>query len=437
MKKYLENKSLKDKLLLVVLAMIFIRLGSIIPLPGVNTDYMKALMDNNGLNFLHMITGNSFSQMSLFALSISPYITASIIIQLLTVVFPSLESLRKDGKTGKEKIEKITIGVGICLAFLQSLFMAIGFGGRGLLNPYSWWMVLTMTVVWTAGAALLMYIGNCITKLEIGNGISYILLCNILSTFPSDIISMYEVLIKGKAIAFQLLTTGVILTITVALVVACIILSTSVRKIPMTFSTKINERSVKQDLPIALNTCGVIPIIFAGSLMSLPILVARFIPNVAWLSKTANYFNQGNWFNIDRPKYTLGIAIYIILTYCFTLFYININFNAVEIANNLKQQGATIPGIRPGKPTSDYINSIAVRLALVGATFTLIIILTINALCNISNLGGLSIGGTSILICVSVIIEGSKIFKTALQSERSKNYYKNKKGNAICLFGLE
>jgi len=434
MKEIMKNREIRNKILIIIGAMIFIRIGSVIPLPGINTDYMKTLLSNSGLTFFNMVTGNSFSQMSLFALSISPYITASIIIQLLTVVFPSLEELSKDGKTGREKLEKYTNFVGIGLAFIQSLFMAIGFGGRGLFSVYTWWMVLIMTFTWTVGAAILMFIGNKITKMELGNGISYILLCNILSTFPGDIFSLYEVFMNGKTIPYQIVNGMIIIILLITLVSACVILSLSERKIPIIFSGKMNGFSPKQDLPIPLNTCGVMPIIFSSSILSLPILISSFFPDLIWLSETSKYLSQNQWFKPESIKYTLGAFIYILLTYFFTTFYLNVNFNTIEMSNNLKAQGAVIPGIRPGKPTAEYIEKISTKIAFVGTTFMLIIILSLNAICNISGIGTLSIGGTSILICVSVVVDSSKVLKTMIQSSKSRTYYMTKKENTTSLF---
>ena len=433
--KFIKERSLKQKLLIIIAAMFFIRLGSVIPIPGVNAEYMHSIMESSGLGFFNMLTGNSFSQMSLFALSISPYITASIILQLLTIVFPSLEELRKDGKTGRDKIEKYTIILGIILAFIQSLFMSIAFGSQGLLTPYTWWMVAVTTIIWTTGAGILTLIGTKITKLEIGNGISYILLCNILSTFPNDIFHLYNAFIMNHKAVYIIINIILTLGFMILLISACVVLSTSIRKIPMTFSRKM-VGNVKQDLPIPLNTCGVIPIIFSSSIISMPILISSFWPNVGWLNEVSKYLNQSYWFIPGMFHYTFGIFIYIILTYFFAMFYLNINFNTIEIANNLKTQGAVIPGIRPGKPTSDYIQKIANRLAILGTTFTLAIILITTFICNITGLGSLSIGGTSILICVSVIMETEKVFKTALQSERSKVYYKSKKGESYSFLGL-
>ena len=434
MKELFKNKELRKKILIIFAAMVFIRMGSVIPIPGVNTEYMKEIMSNSGLGFLNMITGNSLSQMSLFALNISPYITASIIIQLLAVVFTSLEEMRKDGKTGREKMERITMVTGVVLALLQSLFMTIGFGKQGLLTNYTWYTVAIMTIAWTAGAALLMFIGNKITKMEMGNGISYILVCNILSTFPNDILTIREVIIDGKIIPYQIVNSVIAGAVLFVVIAICVVLSTSVKNIPITFSGKMSGRTIKQDLPIMLNTCGVMPIIFSSSLMSIPILISAFFPNVKWLAEASEYLSQSHWFDGDHLKYTAGVVIYIILTYLFTYFYLNISFNATEITQNLKQQGAMIPGIRPGKPTKDYLEKTSFQIAMLGSTYMLLIILITNAICNATGVGILSIGGTSILICVTVVIESSKILKTAIQSAKSRSYYTEKKGSALRLW---
>lgn len=292
-----------------------------------------------------------------------------------------------------------------------------------------------MTAIWTSGAAILIFIGDRITKMDIGNGISYILLFNILSTFPRDLTSIYQVFVMNRPIGYRVLNTLLAACSLIVLIIACIILSTSVRKIPMTFSGKMDGRSPRQEFPVPLNLCGVIPVIFTSSIMSMPILISGFMPNIKWLSNLSRYLSQQNWFNPASMKYTIGMIPYVLLTYFFTTFYLNVNFNAIEIANNLKQQGAVISGIRPGKPTQEYIEKIAIKMAVLGTTCTLGVILVTCAVCNLSGLGSLSIGGTSILICVSVIIESSKIFKTAIQSSKNRSYYKRRKGEAS-LFGL-
>ena len=414
-----KDKELMKKILIILISMIFIRIGSVIPLPFINTTIVNDFFNNSGFGFLNLITGNSMSQMSLFALSISPYITSSIVVQLLTISIPSLEELSKDGKSGQNKIKTITNVIAIVLAFVQSISFAIGFGKQGLLNPFNIQTIILSTLIWTIGSGILIFIGEKITKLNLGNGISYILLFNILSTFPNDVFSLKEVFIDGKILAVKLLNIFIILIIFFLLISACVFLSTTEKRIPMTFSRRIGNFENKNYLPIPLNTCGVMPIIFSSSIMSLPMIINIFINNDI-LSKINNYLNQSNWFNLSNLKYSFGIIIYIGLTYLFTSFYLDINFNVIEISKNLKTQGATISGIRQGNPTTEYLRKITRKLAFIGTTISLLIIISIMILTHSFGISSLSIGGTSILICVSIVLESKKAIQTEIHNAKNR-----------------
>ena len=418
----LKDKELMKKLAFIFLSMIFIRIGSVIPLPFIDTSIVKDFFNNSGFGFLNLITGNSLSQMSFFALSISPYITASIIIQLLTVSIRRLEELSKDGKTGQDKIQMITNVIAIIFAFAQSIGLAIGFGKQGMLRPFTWYTVLLCVFIWTIGSGILIYIGEKITKFNLGNGIS--------SVFPNDILSLKEVFIDNKIPAVQILNGTVISVILIILIFSCIFLSTTEKRIPMIFSRKVNGFTNKNYLPIPLNTCGVMPIIFSSSVMSLPIIIGMFINNNI-LTTINQYFNQSNWFDFNNLKYTLGAIVYIGLTYLFTLFYLEINFNVYEISQNLKMQGATIAGIRQGNPTSEYLGKITKKLALTGTTISLLIIISIMVLTHSFGISSLSIGGTSILICVAIILESKKAIQTEFDSAKNRSYISSQKS----LFG--
>lgn len=426
----LRDKELMKKLLFIFLSMIFIRIGSVFPLPFIDTSVVKDFFNNSGFGFLNLITGNSLSQMSFFALSISPYITASIIIQLLTVSIKRLEELSKDGKTGQDKIQMITNVIAIIFAFAQSIGLAIGFGKQGMLRPFTWYTVLLCVFIWTIGSGILIYIGEKITKFNLGNGISYILLLNILSVFPNDILSLKEVFIDNKILSVKILNGFVIAIILILLIYSCIFLSTTEKRIPMIFSRKVNGFTNKNYLPIPLNTCGVMPIIFSSSVMSLPIIIGMFINNNI-LTTINQYFNQSNWFDFHNLKYTLGAIVYIGLTYLFTLFYLEINFNVYEISQNLKMQGATIAGIRQGNLTSEYLGKITRKLALIGTTISLLIIISIMVLTHSFGISSLSIGGTSILICVAIILESKKAIQTEFDSAKNRSYINSQKS----LFG--
>ena len=418
-----KNKSLRKKILILIGTMTLIRIGSQIPIPGVNTEYMKVILENSGLSFINMMTGSSFSQMSLFALSISPYITASIVFQLLAIAVPAIEEWHKDGKTGKEKLERATVILAMVLALIQALFMSIGLGRQGLLEPYTWWMAMITTTIWTGGAGLLIYIGNRITKLNIGSGISYILLFNILSTFPQDLYTLYEIFMSGKKIQFQIVYAVIIAMIFAAIVIACIGIHLAAKKIPTTFSGKMaNGYTYKHDLPIPLNACGVMPIIFSGTIISVPLMISNFLPEVSWLNKLSMYLNERNWFNTITPQYSLGAILYIVLTLVFAVFYLDITLNPMEMANNLRQQGAVIPGIRPGKPTADYLKNTIKKVGMFGAVLVLALILVMTLICNCSGASSLSIGGTSILICVNVVIDSAKAIRIEQQSSNPYAY---------------
>lgn len=426
-----KDKELTKKILIILVAMIFIRIGSVIPLPFINTTIVNDFFNNSGFKFLNLITGNSLSQMSLFALSISPYITSSIVVQLLTIAIPSLEELSKDGKSGQNKIKTITNAIAIVLAFIQSISFAIGFGKQGLLNPFNIQTIILSTLIWTIGSGILIFIGEKITKLNLGNGISYILLFNILSTFPNDVFSLKEIFIDGKILAIKLLNIFIILIIFFLLISACVFLSTTEKRIPMTFSRRIGNFQNKNYFPIPLNICGVMPIIFSSSIMSLLMIINIFINNNI-LSKINNYLNQSNWFNLNNLKYySFGIIIYIGLTYLFTSFYLDINFNVIEISKNLKTQGATISGIRQGNPTTEYLRKITRKLAFIGTTISLLIIISIMVLTHSFGISSLSIGGTSILICVAIILESKKAIQTEIDSAKNRSYINSQKS----LFG--
>ena len=418
-KRRLEDLSLWKKLFIVAAFIIIIRAGSVIPLPFVNADYMQLLLGSDGLGFFNSVTGRSFYQMSIFALSISPYITASIIIQLLSIVIPRLEAIRKEGKSGEDKIKKITAVTGIILAFVQSVGMAAGLGAGGLIEPYNVWTVIGATVIWTLGAAAIIGIGTFISMLNIGNGISIILFANIVSSLPGDVLTVKSVLINNRTAAGMIVNSCIVAIVFVAVLGACVILSNTVKKIKVIQSRKLYG-SAESTFPIPLATCSVMPIIFASSILSMPILISRFVPSLqsGIPMHVIRMLNSSYWFRPDMPYYTAGIVIYAALTTFFAYFYLTIGFNSIEIANNFKKSGTIIPGIRPGAPTADYIDKTSTRVALVGNTIMTALILFMHLVCNANNLGALSIAGTSVLICVNVILEEKKLAESTLLVKR-------------------
>ena len=425
-------KDLRRRIGFTFLMLIVVRLGSLLPVPGINGSAFASLFENsdNALNFFDSITGGSFSAMSVFALNITPYITSSIIMQLLTIAFPKLEEMQRDGEQGRKKMTQITRYLTIALALGESIAMAIGFGRSGYLVTYSVPFINYVLVVaaLTAGSAVLMWIGERITEKGIGNGISIVLTINIVSRIPSDLTKLYEQYMKGRTIPKATLAGIVIAAIIVALVVFVVILQSAERRIPVQYSNKIQGRRQvggnSSVIPMKVNTAGVIPVIFAQSLLQTPImLVQMFDKNgvQGFWGKVLNGMNQSNWFNPANWIYTIGAVVYVLLIIGFAYFYTEITFNPLEIAENLKRSGGFIPGIRPGKPTSDYLTAILKHVIFIGAIGLSIVALlpiVFNGLVGAS----VSFGGTSIIIIVGVIVETLKQVESQMMVRNYKGF---------------
>ena len=397
------------KLIAIFAILIVIRIISAIPLPFVDKTYLETMRSSiMSSGMIGMMTGASFSRMSLFALSISPYITASIVIQLLTVCVPSLHELQQDGKTGQDKYKKIITWTGIAIALLQAIFTAIGLGRQGLIKPFNPWMVALAALLWTAGAACLILIGNFLDLFGMGNGISWLLLCNIISTIPSDAKAYYELYMKGKPFLVGFTFAFGFLLVFAILIYVCTVISTSTRNVPVVYSGKLAGKisAAKSVIPIPLVTCSVMPIIFAGTLCSMFQMIIQITKTTnPVIVNLAKFLTATNWFNRSHMIYTLGVIPYIALTYLFTAFYLGISFNAAEIANNLKESGATIPGIRAGQATREYLQKIIFDVAMWGNTCLVGIIVAMYAITGFSGMSSISMGSTSAIIVVSILNE--------------------------------
>lgn len=407
LKNFIQTLEIWQRLVIIIAIMVFIRVGSLIQIPFVNAEYMQSLLGNSNIGMLSILTGNSLTQMGIFALSISPYISASIIVQLLTVIFPALEEMAKDGKTGQENYKKIIRFSGIGLALIQSLAMALGFGSSGLIAPYSAYTVCSAVAIWTIGAIILIVIGEFLDMFELGSGISMILFVNIISTVPGDVKSIYDMYIHGKNIGTTCVTAIIALGIALAVLAACNILTSAERRIKVMTSMRVGGGGNTTTMPIPFLTCSVMPMIFTSTILSIPVLLARFIPamQIGIANDIVSACSQSNWFNVDKPFYSLGIIAYIGLNLLFTYFYLMIQYNPIEIADNLKKSGSVIPGIRAGKPTADYIAKITKQTATAGSMCLVGLILATTCLMNLCGLGGMALGGTSAIIAVSVINE--------------------------------
>ena len=421
-----KNKDIRKKLLYTLMMLVVVRIGSLLPIPGVDTEYFSTLLSgiNNGdLSYLSAFTGGSFEKMSLFALSITPYITSSIIMQLLTIAIPKLEEMQKEGEDGRKKIASITRYVTIGLALIESVAMAIGFGKQGLIKGYADMStihyvssIVVVVAALTGGSALLMWIGERITENGVGNGISIVLLINIISGMPNDFATLYSTFVAKGVLA-----GAVILAILILMVVLVCFLQDGERRIPVQYSQKVTGRKSmggqSTHIPLKVNTAGVMPIIFASSLMQFPVIIVQLFSSTTY--EWTKYLSSSYWCKVATPKYSLGLLLYIVLVIVFAYFYTSITFNPVEVADNMKRAGGVIPGITPGKSTSEYLNKILNYIVFVGAVGLMIIAL-IPIMCSGFFNASVSFGGTSIIIIVGVVLETLK----QIEAQMCNRYYR-------------
>ncbi len=423
-------EEVRKGLIFTFLMLIVIRLGSLLPVPGINgqelSKFMESLSSTGGFSFFSAMTGGSFEQMSVFALSITPYITSSIIMQLMTIAIPKLEEMQKDGEEGRKKIAEITRYVTVGLSLAESIALAIGFGRSGYLLTYNFGSVLVVVAALTAGSAFLMWIGEQITTYGVGNGISIVLVINIVSRIPSDLASLYSQFVANKKLAPALLAAVIIIAVIVITIVLVVILQDAERRIPVQYSKKTVGRKQyggqSSHIPLKVNTAGVIPVIFASSLLQFPIVIASILGKGGGTgigSQILNAMNSNNWCNPQTPVYSIGFVVYILLIVFFAYFYTSITFNPLEVSDNMKKQGGFIPGIRPGKPTTEYLNSILHYVIFIGAV-GLVIVSAIPIFFNGVAGAKVSFGGTSLIIIVGVILETIK----QIESKMQVRYYK-------------
>ena len=415
-RKAFKIKDIRKKIGYTFLMLIVIRIGSQLPTPGVNGEYIKNFFAQNtgeAFNLFNAFTGGSFEQMSVFALSITPYITSSIIVQLLTIAIPQLEEMQRDGETGRKKIVAITRYLTVGLALIESGAMAVGFGRQGLLVKYNFVNAAIVVLTLTAGSAFLMWIGERITEKGVGNGISVILLINIVSTMPNDFKNLYTQFMKGRDFVRFTLVGLIILAVVVITVVFVCALQGAERRIPVQYAKTVRGRKTmggqSSHIPLKVNTAGVIPVIFASSILSVPQIVVNLfnIKTSGVGAKIIQGMSQGYWFNRSYPWASIGLIVYILLVFFFAYFYTAITFNPMEIANNMKKSGGFVPGIRPGQSTQDYLNKILNYIIFIGAV-GLIIVACIPMFFSGFFGANVSFGGTSLIIVVGVVIETIK-----------------------------
>ena len=429
-KNMFKLKEIRQKLLYTLMMMVVIRIGSQLPAPGIDRTYFSnwfAAQTGDAFSFVDAFTGGSFLNMSILALNITPYITSSIIIQLLTIAIPKLEEMQREGEEGRKLLVSITRYVTVALALMEAAAMAIGFGRQGLLQEYNAINIIMVICTLTAGSAFLMWVGEQITEKGVGNGISIVLAINIISRMPQDIASLFSQFVFGKTIAIGAVAAVIIIAIIVLMVVMVIILNDAERRIPVQYAQKIQGRRLvggaSSVIPLKVNTAGVMPIIFASSLMEFPVIIstlAGYKGTGIW-SEVLRYLSSSYWCNPSQPKYTIGLLVYIVLLVFFAYFYTSITFNPLEIADNLKKRGGFIPGIRPGKPTSEYLTRILNYIIFIGAIGLTIVGILPFIFRGVFN-ASVSFGGTSLIIVVSVVLETIKQIESMMMVRNYKGF---------------
>jgi preprotein translocase subunit SecY len=410
----LKITELRQKVVFTLAMFIVFRAGAHIPVPGVNASVIEQLFTSGNLfGLLDLFAGGALSKFSIFAMSITPYINSSIIMQLLTIVVPKFEQWAKEGEEGRKKISQITRYGTVLLGFIQALGMAYGLRAA-VINP-GIGSVLLIALTLTAGTVFLMWLGEQITEKGIGNGISLIIFAGIVSRLPDGLYVMYQYLAAGTISIFNVL---LFLIIAVAMIVFVIAIQQGQRKIQVQYAKRVVGRKTygghSTHIPLKVNQAGVIPIIFASSVLMFPVTIAQFI-DVAWVKTVAGWFAWGT------PLQTLLYALMIVF---FTYFYTAVTLNIPDMAENMKKYGGFIPGLRPGKPTADYLERVMSRITQAGAIFLALIAILPNFVAGVTNIQGVYFGGTALLIVVGVALDTMKQIESLILMRHYQGFMK-------------
>jgi len=419
LKSSLKAGDLRKRILFTLMMFFVFRIGAHIPTPGINTDAIEALIKGgagNILGFFDVISGGAFKRFSIFAMSITPYINASIIMQLLTVVIPKLEKLQKEGEEGRKKITQYIRYATIALGFIQALGMAFTLRAAGALTNPGIGSYLMIAVTLTAGTAFLMWLGEQITEKGIGNGISLLIFAGIVASLPGALYRIYESVVAGTVNIFSVILLVVIAALVIAAIVA---VNEGQRRIPVQYAKRVVGRRVyggqSTHIPLKVNQAGVIPVIFASSILLFPSTVAQFFPNNAVSQWITDVFRWGG------PTHTIMYALLIIF---FTYFYTAITFNPMDVADNMKKYGGFIPGLRPGRPTAEYLDKILTRVTLSGAIFLALIAVLPTFVLLTTKIQNVYFGGTGLLIVVGVALETMKQIESHLLMRHYQGFMK-------------
>ena len=392
------------------------RAGIHIPVPGVDASVIESLFTSGNLfGLLDLFAGGALSKFSIFAMSITPYINASIIMQLLQSVVPQFEAWSKDGEDGRKKIAKVTRYGTVVLGFVQAAGMAFALRANNALVNNDFLSVFVVAIILTAGTCLLMWIGEQITAYGIGNGISLIIFAGIVARLPDGLETIYQYIQNGTINMFQAFLFAVIALAMIAVVVA---VTQGQRRIPIQYAKRVVGRKMygghSTFLPLKVNQAGVIPIIFASSVLMFPVTIAQFIDN-EYVHKVADLFTWGT---------PLQTALYALLIFIFTYFYTAISINITDMADNMKKYGGFIPGIRAGKPTADYVDNVMTKITLAGAVFLAVVAIIPNFLGSITGVQGVYFGGTALLIVVGVALDTMQQIESLMVTRHYKGFVK-------------
>ena len=416
-------EDLREKILYTLLIIVIFRVGSAIPVPFLDTSALSALMNANSGNligYLNMLTGGVLSQATIFSLSISPYITASIVIQLLAVAIPALEKMSKEGPEGRKKLNKITRYTTVGLGLIQAYAYYVTLKSYNAIEKFdNKWenalVVVTILFMFTAGAMLTMWLGERIDEKGIGNGISMLLFAGIVSGGPRLVTTLWAYLASGQTKYYFFVPALIIIFL--LLIAFIVLMNDAERRIPVQYAKRVVGRKQyggqSSHIPIKVAMAGVLPIIFASSLLAIPATVKAFVT-----VKEGSFWD--GFFNLFESTSWFYSVLYFILIVAFSYFYIAIQYNPVEMANNLQKNNGAIPGIRPGRPTSDFISRVITKITFIGALFLGVIALLPNILGAVSGIGNVGIGGTTIIIVVSVALETAR----NLESQMMMRHYK-------------
>ena len=407
---------LRNKILYTLMMFAVFRAGIHIPVPGVDASVIESLFTSGNLfGLLDLFAGGALSKFSIFAMSISPYINASIIMQLLQSVVPQFEAWSKDGEDGRKKIAKVTRYGTVVLGFVQAAGMAFALRANNALVNNDFLSVFVVAIILTAGTCLLMWIGEQITAYGIGNGISLIIFAGIVARLPDGLETIYQYIQNGTINMFQAFLFAVIALAMIAVVVA---VTQGQRRIPIQYAKRVVGRKMygghSTFLPLKVNQAGVIPIIFASSVLMFPVTIAQFIDN-EFVHKVADLFTWGT---------PLQTALYAILIFIFTYFYTAISINITDMADNMKKYGGFIPGIRAGKPTADYVDNVMTKITLAGAVFLAVVAIIPNFLGSITGVQGVYFGGTALLIVVGVALDTMQQIESLMVTRHYKGFVK-------------